>query len=210
MSVDASPRFGVTTGISAQDRATTVRTLVDPASIGADLRHGGHVFPLRARDGEGPGLADHFARRMAAELEWEGWPGFSPAAAARLASHDWPGNVRELRNVVERAVYRWDNARTPVDTIEFDPFASPWRPPSAAAAAPANDISPAKPGVPAPAVDSVDDLRAAMDAHERAILEATLLRCRYNQRDAARALSLSYDQLRHALRRHGMLEKKSA
>src|SRR3954467_6442664 len=51
VSVDASPRFGVTTGISAQDRATTVRTLVDPATVRADLRHGGHIFPLRAREG---------------------------------------------------------------------------------------------------------------------------------------------------------------
>lgn len=51
VSVDASPRFGVTTGISAQDRATTVRVLVDPATVAADLRRGGHVFPLRARDG---------------------------------------------------------------------------------------------------------------------------------------------------------------
>ena len=51
VSVDASPRFGVTTGISAQDRATTVKVLVDPATVPGDLRHGGHVFPLRARDG---------------------------------------------------------------------------------------------------------------------------------------------------------------
>src|SRR6185436_10030898 len=51
VSVDASPRFGVTTGISAQDRATTIRTLVDPATVSADLRRGGHVFPLRAREG---------------------------------------------------------------------------------------------------------------------------------------------------------------
>jgi len=51
VSVDASPRFGVTTGISAQDRATTVRVLVDPATVPADLRHGGHIHPLRARDG---------------------------------------------------------------------------------------------------------------------------------------------------------------
>src|SRR5687767_15520362 len=51
VSVDASPRFGVTTGISAQDRATTVKVLVDPATVRGDLRHGGHVFPLRARDG---------------------------------------------------------------------------------------------------------------------------------------------------------------
>lgn len=51
VSVDASPRFGVTTGISAQDRATTIRVAVDPATVPADLRHGGHVFPLRAREG---------------------------------------------------------------------------------------------------------------------------------------------------------------
>jgi 3,4-dihydroxy 2-butanone 4-phosphate synthase / GTP cyclohydrolase II len=51
VSVDASPRFGVTTGISAQDRATTIRTLVDPATVPGDLRRGGHIHPLRARDG---------------------------------------------------------------------------------------------------------------------------------------------------------------
>jgi 3,4-dihydroxy 2-butanone 4-phosphate synthase/GTP cyclohydrolase II len=51
VTIDASPRFGVTTGISAQDRATTIRVAVDPAAVPADFRHGGHVFPLRARDG---------------------------------------------------------------------------------------------------------------------------------------------------------------
>ena len=51
VSIDASPRFGVTTGISAQDRATTIRVAVDPDTTAADLRHGGHVFPLRAREG---------------------------------------------------------------------------------------------------------------------------------------------------------------
>ncbi|MEX2155065.1 MAG: bifunctional 3,4-dihydroxy-2-butanone-4-phosphate synthase/GTP cyclohydrolase II [Gemmatimonadaceae bacterium] len=51
VSIDASPRFGVTTGISAQDRATTVRVAVDPATVAGDLRHGGHVFPLRSREG---------------------------------------------------------------------------------------------------------------------------------------------------------------
>ena len=51
VSVDASPRYGVTTGISAQDRATTIRVAVDPEAIPSDLRRGGHVFPLRAREG---------------------------------------------------------------------------------------------------------------------------------------------------------------
>jgi 3,4-dihydroxy 2-butanone 4-phosphate synthase / GTP cyclohydrolase II len=51
VSIDASPRFGVTTGISAQDRATTILAAVDPAAVPSDFRHGGHVFPLRAREG---------------------------------------------------------------------------------------------------------------------------------------------------------------
>ena len=51
VSVDAHRRFGVTTGISAQDRARTVQVLADPASVPDDLRRPGHIFPLRARRG---------------------------------------------------------------------------------------------------------------------------------------------------------------
>jgi 3,4-dihydroxy 2-butanone 4-phosphate synthase/GTP cyclohydrolase II len=51
VSIDASPRFGVTTGISAHDRAATILVAVDPDTAPGDLRHGGHVFPLRAREG---------------------------------------------------------------------------------------------------------------------------------------------------------------
>ncbi len=51
VSVDAHRRFGVTTGISAQDRATTIQVLVDPDSRPQDLRRPGHVFPLRAQPG---------------------------------------------------------------------------------------------------------------------------------------------------------------
>ncbi len=51
VSIDAAPRFGVTTGISAQDRARTIQVAVDPATVPADLRRPGHIPPLRARDG---------------------------------------------------------------------------------------------------------------------------------------------------------------
>ena len=44
-------REGVTTGISAADRAHTIRTAIDPRSTAADLARPGHVFPLRARRG---------------------------------------------------------------------------------------------------------------------------------------------------------------
>ncbi|MGH7480628.1 MAG: bifunctional 3,4-dihydroxy-2-butanone-4-phosphate synthase/GTP cyclohydrolase II [Longimicrobiales bacterium] len=51
VSVDAQTRFGVTTGISAADRAKTIRVLVDEATTARDLRRPGHVFPLRAATG---------------------------------------------------------------------------------------------------------------------------------------------------------------
>ncbi len=51
VSVDADIRFGVTTGISAYDRAKTIQVLLDPESRPADLRRPGHIFPLRARPG---------------------------------------------------------------------------------------------------------------------------------------------------------------
>jgi 3,4-dihydroxy 2-butanone 4-phosphate synthase/GTP cyclohydrolase II len=51
ISIDADERFGVTTGVSAQDRARTIRVAVDPNAKPTDLRRPGHVPPLRARDG---------------------------------------------------------------------------------------------------------------------------------------------------------------
>ncbi len=51
VSVDGQPRFGVTTGISAADRARTIQLLVDPATGPSDLRRPGHIFPLRAKSG---------------------------------------------------------------------------------------------------------------------------------------------------------------
>ena len=51
VSVDAHRRFGVTTGISAQDRAKTIEVLTNPNSDPNDLRRPGHIFPLRAKPG---------------------------------------------------------------------------------------------------------------------------------------------------------------
>src|SRR5437763_4148036 len=49
--VSIEARRGVTTGISAADRATTIQVAVDPRSRPADLARPGHIFPLRARKG---------------------------------------------------------------------------------------------------------------------------------------------------------------
>ena len=49
--VTIEAREGITTGISAADRATTIRTAVSPYTTAADLSRPGHVFPLRAKEG---------------------------------------------------------------------------------------------------------------------------------------------------------------
>jgi 3,4-dihydroxy 2-butanone 4-phosphate synthase / GTP cyclohydrolase II len=51
VSIDATSEQGVTTGISAADRARTIKVAVDPDSRPSDLMRPGHIFPLRARPG---------------------------------------------------------------------------------------------------------------------------------------------------------------
>jgi 3,4-dihydroxy 2-butanone 4-phosphate synthase/GTP cyclohydrolase II len=51
VSIDADRRFGVSTGISASDRATTIHVAINPATRPEDLRRPGHIFPLRGRAG---------------------------------------------------------------------------------------------------------------------------------------------------------------
>jgi psp operon transcriptional activator len=168
--------------------------------------------PLRVRQGDIPLLAEHFGRRMGVELDWPNWPGFTSRASAELEAYHWPGNVRELRNVVERAVYRHEDPERPVDEIVFDPFYSPWAPMAAdtpqthsVAAEAAAAQAPSGPhlvsSTPQPAA-STNDFRGAVASYERQLLEEALSRNRFNQRATAAALGLSYDQLRHALKRH--------
>ena len=164
--------------------------------------------PLRAREGDVPLLADHFGRRMAVELDWPNWPGVTTRAVAELEAYPWPGNVRELRNVIERAVYRHEDPERAVDEINFNPFHSPWAP--TGAGAPAVSEGPATANeageLPIPTATqpptSTNDFRAAVSDYERQLLEDALQRNRFNQRATAAALNLSYDQLRHALKRH--------
>jgi 3,4-dihydroxy 2-butanone 4-phosphate synthase/GTP cyclohydrolase II len=51
VSIDAGPHLGVTTGISAEDRARTIQVTLNPATKPSDLRRPGHIFPIRAKAG---------------------------------------------------------------------------------------------------------------------------------------------------------------
>lgn len=164
--------------------------------------------PLRARSGDILVLADHFGRRMAAELGRDRWHGFGPEAIEMLETHRWPGNVRELRNAVERAVYRWERDG-PVDMIQIDPFDSPWRPASSGGFTPSPEPAAGDEAAPTSAAPSEPpiegDFRTRVTTYERRLLTRAMAEHRYNQRATAEALGLTYDQLRHALRKHGLL-----
>jgi 3,4-dihydroxy 2-butanone 4-phosphate synthase/GTP cyclohydrolase II len=81
VSVDAAR--GVTTGISAQDRAATLRLLADPKATAADLVQPGHVFPLQAKPGGVLQRAGH--TEAAVDL-------------ARLAGHEPAAVICEIMN----------------------------------------------------------------------------------------------------------------
>ncbi|UCG12067.1 MAG: phage shock protein operon transcriptional activator [Deltaproteobacteria bacterium] len=155
------------------------------------------VPPLRERRGDILLLANHFATRMAFELDRETMPQFSGDAVALLESYPWPGNVRELKNVVERAVYRSDSDL--IADIVFDPFISPYEerrplgPESETSDEP--EASPAADPLSGPLKEAVWELKVQM-------LERALEQAKYNQKKAAEILGLTYHQFRGLYRQY--------
>lgn len=94
VSVDASE--GVTTGISAHDRAATIKTLADPKSTPDDLVQPGHVFPLRAKDGGVLRRAGH----TEAAVDLARLAGLEPAGVLCEILHD-DGTMARLPELME-------------------------------------------------------------------------------------------------------------
>jgi psp operon transcriptional activator len=154
------------------------------------------IPPVRERTEDIPLLAEHFGRGMTRELGREAFHGFTSAALDRLVGHRWPGNVRELKNVVERSLYRWRYPDAPIDEVVFDAFASPHRPVPPAAPPP----PPTTAAEPPPA----GDFLGRVAAYEQKLLGDALAANHFNQRRTAAALGLTYDQLRHHLKKHAL------
>lgn len=176
--------------------------------------------PLRAREGDIPLLANHFAARMAFEMDWAGVPEITDAAMERLLAFHWPGNVRELKNVIERAVYRTNDMEIDEEDLVFDPFeqyagqlppAGPVAPEFEHAGAAGPAASPL-PSVAEPVVADADngewlpDLSQPFHECVREV-ELTLLRraldeSKYNQKRAAELLQMTYHQFRGLYRKY--------
>src|SRR5215210_1259273 len=94
VSVDAAR--GVTTGISAHDRATTIQTIANPKSQPEDLVQPGHIFPLRAKDGGVLRRAGH----TEAAVDLAHMAGLEPAGVLCEILHD-DGTMARLPELME-------------------------------------------------------------------------------------------------------------
>lgn len=139
--VSVGARYGVTTGISAFDRAQTVKTLVDPESTPEDISMPGHIFPLRARD---KGVLERRGHTEAA-VDLAKLAGLAPAGVicevmnpdgtmARMPQLEPFAEEHDLiivsiadlvayRHQREPLVERVDSARLPTDHGEFESIA---------------------------------------------------------------------------------------
>jgi 3,4-dihydroxy 2-butanone 4-phosphate synthase / GTP cyclohydrolase II len=112
--VSIEAREGVTTGISAQDRATTIRTTVKPGVTAGDLVRPGHVFPLRARDGGVLRRAGH----TEAAVDLCRLAGLPPVGAVSELMHD-DGTMMRLPAILEFAKQHNLKVGTIADLIAY-------------------------------------------------------------------------------------------
>ncbi|SHI08307.1 phage shock protein operon transcriptional activator [Ferrimonas marina] len=172
--------------------------------------------PLRARSEDILLLAEHFAIQMTRQLDLELFSGFTERARKTLLTYEWPGNVRELKNVVERSVYRHNNAELPLHEIVLDPFESPWRPTQAVRTEDRRSVSEVSAPPQAPAAAPSDegialplDFKQASQDHEIKILKQALVQSQYNQKKSAELLGLTYHQLRGILKKYDLLGQEN-
>ncbi|MEH2057987.1 MAG: bifunctional 3,4-dihydroxy-2-butanone-4-phosphate synthase/GTP cyclohydrolase II [Nostoc sp.] len=98
VSIDAGPELGVSTGISAEDRARTIQVTLNPATKPTDLRRPGHIFPIRAKDGGVLKRAGH----TEAAVDLSRLAGLYPAGViCEIQNPD--GSMARLQQLVEYA-----------------------------------------------------------------------------------------------------------
>ena len=98
VSIDAGPHLGVSTGISAEDRARTIQVALNPDTKPEELRRPGHIFPLRAR----PGGVLKRAGHTEAAVDLSRLAGLYPAGViCEIQNPD--GSMARLNQLVEYA-----------------------------------------------------------------------------------------------------------
>ncbi|MGO8684695.1 MAG: bifunctional 3,4-dihydroxy-2-butanone-4-phosphate synthase/GTP cyclohydrolase II [Thermoleophilia bacterium] len=112
--VSIEARDGVTTGISAADRAHTVQVVIDPASTPDDLVQPGHVFPLEAKPG---GVLERTGQTEAG-VDLARLAGLTPAAVICEVMND-DGTMARVPDLMPYALHHDLKIVTVADLIEY-------------------------------------------------------------------------------------------
>jgi DNA-binding NtrC family response regulator len=142
-----------------------------------------YLSPLRNRQGDIVGLAEHFVRMFSPKGQQIR---FTAAALDRLQSHNWPGNVRELRNVVHRALLLRKAPMVDSSDLSFD-----------------EEINPVV-GVAVPELPPGMTLEQMLQKLERQIVENSLRRYDNNRERVAKELGLARSTLFKRLKDWGL------
>lgn len=184
-----------------------------------------YLPPLRERKGDIVFLSNHFAAKMAFEIDRKEIPRFSKEAIAELEAYQWPGNVRELKNVVERAIYRSKSFL--IKKIIFNPFQDPFTKPLTKPRGPVTEITETEAEEPlgkdhdghessADHTDHIDHTDLMEKPFQEAVwefkvrmLEKALKTAKYNQKKATKILGLTYHQFRGLYRKYNEENRSS-
>ncbi len=165
-----------------------------------------HIPPLRERREEIPVFLDFFLNKYS-EQYGKHPPQFSEFAVGRIMEYSWPGNIRELENLVKRYVIVGNEAQIIRELATHKPIVSSVGAPISTA-----ETAMAGPAIVSPAHNNGSNVaefempslleigrRAAMQA-EREAIERVLAQTRWNRRQAAKILKISYKALLNKLK----------
>jgi two-component system response regulator AtoC len=173
--------------------------------------------PLRQRRDEIPALTDYFLHRFSEHYNKPA-PALATDTLRLFAEYEWPGNVRELENLLKRMVILGTDApirreladaiagramrMSPIPALQGSPAAAPSLPEAASMnAAAASAAVESAPAAPAPLTGSLKDIaRHAAREAERELISRTLQQTRWNRREAAEILGISYKALLYKIK----------
>ncbi|MGL4829500.1 MAG: phage shock protein operon transcriptional activator [Vibrio sp.] len=164
-----------------------------------------HLPPLRKRPEDIVLLAEHFAIRMCRELQLPLFVGFSRNALSQLEEYPWPGNVRELKNVVERAVYQQGLNNQPIEQLVFNPFNSLTHSDVVTKISEIEANHTVEPRFHLPL-----DYKVWQQQLDIELLQTALSQAKFNQKQAAQLLGLSYHQFRGMMRKYPQMNSDNA
>jgi DNA-binding NtrC family response regulator len=165
-----------------------------------------HLPPLRERREDIPWLTDQFLKKYSVQFN-KSLVGISSDLARRLMRHHWPGNVRELENLIKRLVVlgREDSIFGELHTTDHP---QPLHPRSApglrAESGTESQTAFASPADTQGSVSLRDIARSAARETERQLILDMLMRTRWNRKEAAEILGISYKALLYKIKESGL------